>query len=367
MDSVINHAPCGYVAFADDGTILEINATLATAMLGYARVELLGWHFEKLLPAGGRIFYQTHLFPLLRMQDTIEEVYFALRTKDGRDVPVLLNAARRERDGVVINDCFCMRMLQRHEYEDQLLQARRIAEEANAAKAKFLSMMSHDLRTPLTTIYGNAELISVGGGLTDQQTQSVEAIREACRTLTRMIGDILEFAQLGSGRVTVKPAIVDVADAISRSHSLLRVQLQEAGLSFTTSACNGVAVTADPDKLQQILLNLVANAIKFTAAGGAISVDCERHEDRVRILVRDTGIGIAPDDLTRVFSPFVQLDPGRTAARNSLGAPTGVGLGLAISRDLAHAMEGDVSAESSLGHGSTFIVELPAAAPVTHT
>ncbi|MDQ3283518.1 MAG: PAS domain-containing sensor histidine kinase [Acidobacteriota bacterium] len=361
MDSLINRAPCGYVAFADDGTIVEINETLATSMLGYTRVELLGWHFEKLLPAGGRIFYHTHLFPLLKMQETVEEVYFALRTKDGRDVPVLINAARRERGGIFISDCFCMRMLQRHQYEEQLLQARRQAEEANASKAKFLSMMSHDLRTPLTTIYGNAELIRLSGELDDQQTQSVEAIREACRTLTRMIGDILEFAQLDSGRVTVKPADVNVSEAFARTHSLLRAQLQEANLSYTTSDCDGAMVTADPDKLQQILLNLVTNAIKFTPPGGRISVDCERAGDRVRILVRDTGIGIAEADLQRIFSPFVQLDAAGSVARNPLGAPRGVGLGLAISRDLAQAMHGDISAQSTPGHGSTFIVDLPAA------
>ena len=124
-------------------------------------------------PPGGRIFYHTYLFPLLKVQDLVEEVYLALRTKDGRDVPVLLNGARRQRGGRVVSDCVCLRMMQRHEYEDQLLQARRLAEESNAAKAKFLSMMSHDLRTPLTAIDGNAQLLAAGeyGPLTAEQLE----------------------------------------------------------------------------------------------------------------------------------------------------------------------------------------------------
>src|SRR3954462_4934775 len=132
MRDVMNTAPCGFAAFSDDGTIVEINQTLAE-MLGYKRVEVAGWHIEKLLPPGGRIFYHTYLFPLLKVQERVEEIYLALRTKDGSDVPVLLNGARRERDGNIVNDCVCLRMMQRHEYEDQLLQARRLAEESSAA------------------------------------------------------------------------------------------------------------------------------------------------------------------------------------------------------------------------------------------
>src|SRR4051812_7774431 len=128
MRDLMNTAPCGFVAFGDDGTIAELNQTLAE-MLGYSRVELLGWHVDKILPPGGRIFYHTYLFPLLKVQEIVEEIYLALRTKDGADVPVLLNGARRQHDGRFISDCVCLRMIQRHAYEDQLLQARRLAEE----------------------------------------------------------------------------------------------------------------------------------------------------------------------------------------------------------------------------------------------
>ena len=360
MHDLMNTAPCGFVAFADDGTIIEINQTLAD-MLGFSRIELLGWHVDKILPPGGRIFYHTYLFPLLKVKESVEEVYLALRTKDGRDIPVLLNGRRREREGRFVSDCVCLRMIQRHEYEDQLLEARRLAEESNAAKAKFLSMMSHDLRAPLTSIDGNAQLLAneVDGPLTPEQRESVEAIREACRVQMSMVSDILEFARLDSGRVQAQPERVSVSEAISRAEALIRVQVADAGLRLTTSGGgDGIAVLADPNRLQQILLNLLTNAIKFTPAGGEIVLSCEHNSERVLIRVRDSGIGIASEHLARIFAPFVQLEPSPISAS---AASRGVGLGLAISRDLARAMNGDVTAESAPGVGSVFTIDLPAA------
>src|SRR4051812_49301337 len=174
MHDLMNTAPCGFVSFRDDGTIVEVNETLAT-LLHYSRLDLLGWHIDKILPPGGRIFHHTYLLPMLKVQGSAEEIYLPFRTKDGVDVPMLLNGARTERDGVFVNDCVCLRMIQRHEYEDQLLQARRLAEESSEAKAKFLSMMSHDLRTPLTAIYGNADLLAAGafGLLNEEQEEAV--------------------------------------------------------------------------------------------------------------------------------------------------------------------------------------------------
>src|SRR3954449_2488035 len=284
MRDVMNTAPCGFAAFSDDGTIVEINQTLAD-MLGYKRVEVTGWHIDKILPPGGRIFYHTYLFPLLKVQSSVEEIYLALHAKDGADIPVLLNAMRREIDGAFISECVCLRMLQRHAYEDQLLQARRLAEESSAAKARFLSMMSHDLRTPLTAIDGNAQLLAAAayGPLSDEQLEAIREIREACRMQMTLIGDILEFARLDSGRVQLQTQQVRLHDVIARSEALVRVQIVEAGLSLTVGGCSDAAATADPNRLQQILLNLLTNAIKFTPPGGEIAIVCERGRERVRI------------------------------------------------------------------------------------
>lgn len=357
IDPILDQAPCGFVSLSDDGTVREVNSTLAT-LTGYSRVELLGWHFQKVLPPGARIFYQTHVFPMLKMHGTVDEIYVALRARDGKDIPMLMNGIRHERDGAFVNDCVFMRVIQREEFEEQLLQARRLAEQANAAKAKFMSMMSHDLRTPLTTITGHAKLLTAGvyGELNAEQRDSVERISGAGREVLRMINDILGFATLEKGSVDVNPRPVPLADAVERAVSLIRLRLEENRLELTTTACGGTMAWTDPDRLQQVLLNLLTNAMKFTRPGGRIAVECERAGERVLIRVRDTGVGIAADQHERVFEPFVQLP-----SELSEGEQGGVGLGLAISRDLVRAMGGELTLESTPGAGSTFTVELPVA------
>lgn len=358
MESLLDHAPCGYIAVSDDGTMLEVNTTLAH-MLGFERVELEGSHLQKIVAPGGRIFYQTHVFPLLKLHQLVEEIYMPLRSKDGADVPMLMNAVRREREGVPVNECVFVRMIQRHEFERQLVEARRLAEQANIAKARFLSMMSHDLRTPLTTISGYASLVSDGalGPLTEAQQDAMSRIKDAGGELLRMINDILSFAQLESGRVTVRPAAVPLSAALQRAEALVHIRAEDAKLQLdVTSGCDEkIVVRADPDRLQQVLLNLLTNAMKFTSPGGRVWVECDSEAERVRIHVRDTGIGIPAEQLERIFEAFVQLDqqPEDPSSR-------GVGLGLAISRDLARAMGGELTATSAPGQGSVFTIELPA-------
>lgn len=357
IDPILDQAPCGFVSLADDGTVREVNSTLAT-LTGYTRLELLGWHFQKVLPPGARIFYQTHVFPMLKMHGAVDELYVSLRTRDGKDIPMLMNGIRRERDGAFVYDCVFMRVIQREEFEEQLLQARRLAEQANAAKAKFMSMMSHDLRTPLTTITGHARLLAAGvyGPLNAEQRDGVERISNAGGEVLRMINDILSFATLEQGSVEVNARPVPLTDALERAVSLIRLRLEETRLELSATECDGLQAWADPDRLQQVLLNLLTNAMKFTRPGGRIAVECERTGERVLVRVRDTGVGIAADQLQRVFEPFVQL-----ATELSEGEQQGVGLGLAISRDLVRAMGGELTVESTPGAGSTFTIELPAA------
>lgn len=361
MHELMNEAPCGFVAFDDDGTLVEINETLLT-LLGYTRVELLGWHIDRILPAGGRIFYQTYIMPMLKVQGSLDEVYLALRTSRGEDLPVLMNAIRRERDGRQLNDVVCMRMIRRHEYEDQLLEARRLAEESSAAKARFLSMMSHDLRTPLTAIAGNADLLAAGafGKLGEEQLAAVDSIREAAKMQTALISDILEYARLDSKGATVAPREVDLGEIVGRAQALVRTQIAQAGLTLTTSIADpSLRAMADPHRLQQILINLLTNAIKYTPSGGSIDVTGQSTGARIVLSVRDTGVGISPEDQQRIFSPFVQVDVSR---RDESAGTRGVGLGLAISRELARAMGGDVTVTSERGHGSVFTLELQAPA-----
>ena len=357
MDDLLYYAPCGFLSFDDDGTILLVNARLLER-LGYSPGELEGRHVETILSVGGKVFYQTHFFPLLKMQGLAEEVYFSLRSRSGDEVPVITNAVRRERGGRAVNDCIFIRMRQRGLYEDELLRAKKAAEKASAAKAKFLSMMSHDLRTPLQAISGYADvlLLEMRGSLNDAQREDLQAIKAAGLEMMRLMNDILSFAQLESGRVEVKIQPVVLRDALRRAESLLRARFEERRLTYDRSDCAGdLAVAADPDRLQQILLNLLTNAIKFTQPGGRISVACEQSAAKVLIHVGDTGVGIPENRLSEIFEPFVQV-----AGENAPAAGHGVGLGLSISRDLARAMGGDLTVESSPGRGSIFTIVLPA-------
>jgi PAS domain S-box-containing protein len=237
-------------------------------------------------------------------------------------------------------------------------EARAAAEAANRAKTEFLAVMSHELRTPLNAIAGYAELLKMGlrGPVTAEQVEDLSRITRSERTLLSLINDILNFARLEGGHVEYTQEPVRVHELITDLEAMIAPQLRGKELRFEFGGCDsGLAVLADRDKVRQILLNLVSNAIKFTARGGSIDVTCEATATTVAVRVRDTGMGIPPEKLHAVFEPFVQLDRSLTSAQE------GSGLGLAISRDLARAMRGDLTAESTVGSGSTFVLTLPRA------
>ena len=233
--------------------------------------------------------------------------------------------------------------------------ARAEADAANRAKTEFLAVMSHELRTPLNAIAGYADLLRMGirGPVTPQQLDDLERIARSERTLLALVNDVLNYARMEAGQVHYADERVVVASLLADIEALVLPQLQAKNLQFTLGECDAdLAVRADPDKLQQILVNLMSNAVKFTMPGGSVDVTCEGDASLVRIRARDTGIGIPPDKLQLIFEPFVQLDRSLTSTKE------GSGLGLAISRDLARAMGGDLVVESTVGRGSTFVLTL---------
>lgn len=234
--------------------------------------------------------------------------------------------------------------------------ARAEANAANLAKVSFLANMSHDLRTPLNAILGYADLLEVlvHGALTAEQENDVARIKRSARYLTSLINDILNFAKIEAGTLDLRISEVSVGAMINWLEEVLQPQLNARGLTFSQSDCGGF-VHADPQKLKQVLLNLMTNAMKFTPTGG-ISIGCTKTDSIVSIEVIDTGPGIPEDQLERIFEPFIQVNRSLTQVSDD-----GVGLGLAISRHLARAMGGDITVRSTLDRGSVFAVALPRA------
>ena len=236
--------------------------------------------------------------------------------------------------------------------------ARMMAEHANNAKTVFLRAMSHELRTPLNAISGYTEILELGirGVVNPEQTKDLARIKRAAAYLLRLINDILTIARLEGARpldiisIAVTPMLAEV-------EGLCALQAKAKGLTLAVTPSEGeIVVAADAERFQQILLNLITNAIKFTPAGGSIGVTCDDDASMVRVRVRDTGVGVRLLDLDRVFEPFVQVDRHLTTATQQ-----GVGLGLSISRELARAMHGDLTLQSTEGVGSTFTLTLPIA------
>jgi len=237
-------------------------------------------------------------------------------------------------------------------------QARMMAEHANSAKTLFLRAMSHELRTPLNAISGYTEILEMGirGAVNAEQTKDLGRIKRAAAYLLRLINDVLTIARLEGAR-PLNLVALDVNSVLGEVEGLCVLQAKAKGLTLTVSPCEReVSVAADAERFQQILLNLIINAVKFTPTGGTIGVTCEGDISMVMIRVTDTGVGVPATDIDRVFEPFVQIDRHLTASTQQ-----GVGLGLSISRELARAMHGDLTLESTEGAGSTFTLTLPIA------
>jgi signal transduction histidine kinase len=279
----------------------------------------------------------------------VDFVYAPIVEKDGTVSGVFVH-------GVDVTE----KLQSRHDMEA----ARAEAEAANRVKGEFLATMSHELRTPLNAIGGYAQLLELGvhGPITEAQREALQRIQRSEQHLLSLVNDVLNFAKLDAGRIDYELTDVSLAETIAAISPMIEPQIAEKKLAYDVNVADDLLVRADGDKLQQIVLNLMSNAVKFTESGGTISIDIGRRADSsdpdgvVFVRVSDTGIGIPREKQDVIFDPFVQVRRFLTASSD------GTGLGLSISRDLARGMGGELRVRSEPGTGSTFTLTLPAAA-----
>lgn len=358
MDAILNNIPCGYLEFNDDGIVVQINNKISE-MVSSPRKEIIGSHIEALLTPGARIFYQTHLFPMLKMEERVDEMYLTLQTKEGESLPVLINAERSTENEACINRCIIVQMNRRSEYEDRILYEKKEVKLTSDRKERLLSMMSHELRTPLSGLLGMVDMLSdeLDGNSREVELKYLGYIKSAGKDLARLADDILNFAKLESGLFNVSNEKVILEEVLQNSFMIVMLDAKEKGIELTRGETTELKVFADEGRLKQVILNLLTNAVKYTEPGGRVIITTEKDGKYAKIHVEDTGIGIPSDKIDQVFHPFIQIDNDNSGSKES----SGFGLGLAITKKLVHFMDGDLSLTSKVGEGSVFTVQIPLA------
>jgi signal transduction histidine kinase len=298
----------------------------------------LEWIFASIRAGGHPVYAENQRFGMVRNGKDMQDAWFtfsmsAIRDDDGA-VIAFLNVASET--------------THRMRAELELEEARSLAEHANRAKTDFLTAMSHELRTPLHAIGGYAQLIA------DEQREDLRKIERSKDHLESLIGDVLSLAKAHAGRIQYDFEKVDVAMVLGAVLEMVMPQISAKHLNLRPlEVPPGLCVYADIDRLRQILINLIGNALKFTPTNGILSLKVDEKDDLVSIAVRDTGIGIPEEKQAHIFEPFVQVEAPLD------GNDHGVGLGLAISRELALGMKGDLKVQSVVGQGSIFTLLLP--------
>ncbi len=356
LDSIIENIPdMVFVKDAEQLRFVRFNRA-GEELIGRRREELIGRNDHELFPveqadqfvaADRRVLDRGQLTDIAEEEiDTVAHGRRLLHTKKipipgPDDAPAYLLGISED-----ITD--------RRAAEDALRAAKEEAERANLAKSEFLSRMSHELRTPLNSILGFAQLLELDE-LEDSQTEAVAQILKGGRHLLDLINEVLDISRIEAGAMALSLEPVALDTMVQECLELVRPQAQARGIALVNEDGRHRHVQADRQRLRQVLLNLLSNAVKFNRDGGTVTVSCDHGDDFIRVHVADTGVGIRPELLDRLFVPFDRLDAGGTGVQ-------GTGLGLALSLRLIEAMDGTIEVASTPGEGSTFSFELPVGA-----
>ena len=357
---LLEYAPDATVIVDNDGIIRLVNSQ-TERLFGYYREELIGEPVERLIPArhrgrhaGERAAYSAD--PHVRPMGVGLEL-FGLR-KDGSEFPVEISLSPVvTREGTFVASAI-RDVTERKAFEGRLQELNAELEKANRAKDQFLASMSHELRTPLNAILGftGTLLMKLPGPLNEEQERQLQIVRSSASHLLSLINDILDLAKIESGKRELTFERVPIAEVVAEVRDSLASLAAEKGLEFSSDVAGDLTVVTDRRALQQILLNLINNAIKYTDRG-SVRVDARltsrNGHNSIAIAVKDTGIGIKEEDLERLFTAFEQLDTTTTRRFE------GTGLGLYLSRSLTELIGGDLGVNSTFGSGSIFTLTLP--------
>jgi PAS domain S-box-containing protein len=362
LDSVIENIPTMvFVKDAAELRFVRINRA-GEELLGHPREEMLGRSDFDIFPPEEAELFVSNDREILERGELIDIPAERVRTGDGderilhtRKIPICDPQGRAEYLLGISHD-----VTEEQKTRETLDVARRTADLANRAKSDFVSRMSHEFRTPLNAVLGFGQLLQLDG-LTGEQLQNVDHIMGAGRHLLALIDEVLDLRRVETGQLQLSLVPVQVADVVDEAVSMMRplAEARDLRTIVDTSACEKVHVRADRQRLKQVCVNLLANAVKYNCDGGDIRISLEAvDEGEVRLTVSDTGMGIAEHDLSRLFVPFERLGAQHTTVE-------GTGLGLTLTKQLVEAMAGEIGVTSTVGSGTSFWVQLPkVAAPV---
>ncbi len=346
LADLYENAPCGYISLGPDGHIVKSNATL-TRWIGFSREALLGKRLHDLLNIPGAIFYETHFAPLLRMQGFFDEVALDMATADGARMPVLANAVERRDDAgaLLFTRLTIFRATERRRYERELVEARAAAERgleleraASELREQFVAVLGHDLRNPLAGIQGALNRIERKGA--EAATPEIVALMlQSTERMNALIDDVLDLtrSRLGGGlpvdierQVPLEATLAQIVDELRIAHPDQRI---DARYALTE------AVDCDPERMGQLLSNLLGNALTHGSGEQPITVEAMSERGQLRLSVANGGIPIPPAAMERLFHPFCrgEVRPGRRK---------GLGLGLFIASEIARMHTGSLTVTS---------------------